>query len=88
MKRHKSPCISVCEFSGPNGWCLGCGRTRLECQKWKKMKPYEKTSEDPAIAVIFALNSPPVQLSAVISLIFLFKQAYKSFLDNFLDCCI
>ena len=29
------------------------------------MKPYEKTLEDPAIPVIFALKSPPVQLSAV-----------------------
>ncbi|MCG8314097.1 MAG: DUF1289 domain-containing protein [Pseudomonadales bacterium] len=42
MKRHKSPCIDVCEFSGPHGWCLGCGRTRQECQKWKAMKPYAK----------------------------------------------
>ena len=46
MKRHKSPCISICEFSGPNGWCLGCGRTRRECQKWKKMKPYERNILD------------------------------------------
>ena len=41
LKRRKSPCIDICEFSGPNGWCLGCGRTRHECQRWKKMKPYE-----------------------------------------------
>ena len=41
VKRRKSPCIDICEFSGPNGWCLGCGRTRHECQRWKKMKPYE-----------------------------------------------
>ena len=41
MKRRKSPCIDICEFSGPNDWCLGCGRSRQECQKWKKMKPYE-----------------------------------------------
>ena len=41
MKRRKSPCIDICEFSGPNGWCSGCGRTRHECQRWKKMKPYE-----------------------------------------------
>ena len=33
--------MDVCNFSGPNGWCLGCGRTRNECQRWKKMKPYE-----------------------------------------------
>nr|WP_231870285.1 MULTISPECIES: DUF1289 domain-containing protein [unclassified Marinomonas] len=36
----KSPCIDVCDFSGPKGWCLGCGRTKPECQKWKSMKPY------------------------------------------------
>ena len=41
MKRRKSPCIDVCEFTGPNGWCVGCGRSWQECQKWKKMKPYE-----------------------------------------------
>ena len=41
MKKHKSPCIDFCEFSGPSGWCLGCGRTREECVRWKKMKPYE-----------------------------------------------
>jgi len=37
MKKNKSPCIDICEFSGPNGWCLGCGRTRDECDRWKKM---------------------------------------------------
>lgn len=40
MKKQKSPCIDVCDFSGPKGWCTGCGRTREECQKWKTMKPY------------------------------------------------
>jgi len=37
-----SPCIDVCEFSGPKGWCLGCGRTRQESQKWKALKPYAR----------------------------------------------
>ncbi|WP_083464465.1 DUF1289 domain-containing protein, partial [Phaeobacter sp. 11ANDIMAR09] len=41
MKKRKSPCVDVCEFTGPSGWCLGCGRTREECARWKKMKPYE-----------------------------------------------
>ena len=41
MKRNKSPCIDICEFSGPHDWCLGYGRTRDECDRWKKMKPYE-----------------------------------------------
>ena len=44
MKRTCCPCIDMCIFSGPKGWCLGCGRTRQECQKWKKMKPYAKIS--------------------------------------------
>ena len=44
MKKRKSPCIDVCEFTGPNGWCLGCGRPREECARWKKMKPYEANS--------------------------------------------
>ena len=42
MKRHKSPCIDMCFFSGPNGWCQGCGRTRQECKEWKSMKPYAR----------------------------------------------
>ena len=41
MKSAKSPCIDICDFSGPKGWCLGCGRTRSECDNWKKMKPYD-----------------------------------------------
>ena len=42
VKRHKSPCIDVCQFSGPKGWCLGCARTRQECQQWRAMKPYAR----------------------------------------------
>ena len=49
------------------------------------MKPYEKTAEAPDIPVIFELNSPPVQLSAVNSFIFFLKQISKSFLDKFRD---
>ena len=41
MKKAKSPCIDVCKFVGPNGWCLGCGRTREESRKWKSLKPYD-----------------------------------------------
>lgn len=40
MKKQKSPCIDLCDFSNAKGWCLGCGRTRDECKKWKTMKPY------------------------------------------------
>ena len=41
MKKQKSPCIDICKFIGPNGWCLGCARTREEARKWKKLKPYD-----------------------------------------------
>ena len=41
MKSQKSPCIDVCKFTSQHGWCIGCGRTREECQKWKKMKPFD-----------------------------------------------
>ena len=26
---------------GYMGRCLGCGRTRNECDKWKKLRPYD-----------------------------------------------
>ena len=42
MKTIKSPCIDICEFTGPNKWCIGCGRTRNECFLWDKLKPFEK----------------------------------------------
>jgi len=50
MKKRKSPCIDVCEFTGPSGWCLGCGRTRAECARWKKMKPYEANAIEKDLA--------------------------------------
>ncbi|WP_261835984.1 DUF1289 domain-containing protein [Vibrio ishigakensis] len=40
MKKQKSPCIDICDFSNSKGWCLGCSRTQEECKKWKTMKPY------------------------------------------------
>ena len=46
MKKQKSPCIDICKFIGLNGWCLGCGRTKIEVRKWKNLKPYDiKTLE-------------------------------------------
>ena len=44
MKQSKSPCIDVCQFTGPRGWCINCGRTREECQQWKSMKPYARNA--------------------------------------------
>ncbi|MCH2567939.1 MAG: DUF1289 domain-containing protein [Pseudomonadales bacterium] len=43
-KQNNSPCIDVCEFSAPHGWCVGCGRTRQECKQWKGMKPYARNA--------------------------------------------
>ncbi|NRD51359.1 DUF1289 domain-containing protein, partial [Corallococcus exiguus] len=37
------PCISVCEFDGRTGWCLGCGRTIAEIRAWRKLTPYRRT---------------------------------------------
>ncbi|GEL42875.1 MULTISPECIES: DUF1289 domain-containing protein [Methylobacteriaceae] len=41
--RKDDPCISVCEFDGRTGWCLGCGRTIPEIREWKKLTPYRRT---------------------------------------------
>ena len=38
------PCISVCQFDGKTGWCVGCGRTVLEIRAWRKMTPYRRTA--------------------------------------------
>ncbi|WP_162988030.1 DUF1289 domain-containing protein [Stutzerimonas urumqiensis] len=36
----RSPCISVCEFE--EGVCCGCGRTRDEIKRWKKLDKPER----------------------------------------------
>jgi len=41
MMTSDSPCDDRCDFSGPKGWCLSCGRTRAECDKWWKMAPQD-----------------------------------------------
>jgi len=41
-KGKKSPCIDVCKYSGPKGWCIACGLTSKEIRNWKAMKPYDK----------------------------------------------
>ena len=43
-KRDKSPCVDVCKYAGPRGWCLGCGMTRKESRGWDGLKPYDRTS--------------------------------------------
>ena len=43
-KRDKSPCIDVCKYRGPKGWCIACGLTSRESKNWKTMKPFGKTA--------------------------------------------
>jgi predicted Fe-S protein YdhL (DUF1289 family) len=33
-----NPCIDVCRYDEATGWCLGCGMTKPEKQRWKKEK--------------------------------------------------
>ncbi len=39
-----NPCVSVCEFDGRTGWCIGCGRTIPETRDWRKLTPYRRTA--------------------------------------------
>ena len=32
-----SPCIMVCTLDTATGWCLGCGRTGDEIERWTSM---------------------------------------------------
>jgi len=41
-KGKKSPCIDVCKYLGPKGWCVACGLTSKESRTWKSMKPYDR----------------------------------------------
>ncbi len=38
------PCISVCEFHGRTGRCVGCGRTVPEIRAWRTMTPNRRTA--------------------------------------------
>tara|TARA_A100001035_G_C27562894_1_gene399425 strand:+ start:181 stop:369 length:189 start_codon:yes stop_codon:yes gene_type:complete len=42
MKRSKNPCINICDFSSAQGWCYGCGRSRVEAKSWNSIKPYAR----------------------------------------------
>lgn len=33
--RAASPCTGICKIDGTTGWCLGCGRSRLEMDDWR-----------------------------------------------------
>jgi predicted Fe-S protein YdhL (DUF1289 family) len=38
----QSPCIHVCRFPAPEGWCEGCGRPRQEANAWFGMTPFQR----------------------------------------------
>ena len=38
----KSPCIDICAFDGPTGFCVGCFRTLEEARAWKKMTDFKR----------------------------------------------
>ena len=41
-KRTKSPCVDVCAYIGPKGWCAACGMTRDESRGWRSMRPFDR----------------------------------------------
>ena len=41
-KRKTSPCVDVCKYLGPKGWCVACGLTSKESRSWRSMKPYDR----------------------------------------------
>jgi len=30
----ESPCVNICRMDARTGWCLGCGRTLDEIERW------------------------------------------------------
>ena len=46
MSKNLNPCINICRFIGIKGWCIGCGRTKEESQKWKNLKPFIQKIRD------------------------------------------
>lgn len=43
-RKKKSPCVDVCRYEGPKGWCIACGLTIRESREWRSMKPYDKNA--------------------------------------------
>ena len=41
---YDSPCMSVCNYSGPNDECQTCGMYKAEKQEWKKGDEIVKAS--------------------------------------------
>jgi uncharacterized protein len=40
----ETPCIKVCVIEPETGFCIGCGRTRMEIGNWLGISPAERRS--------------------------------------------
>lgn len=40
----ETPCIKICVVEPETGFCIGCGRTRMEIADWIGMTPTERHS--------------------------------------------
>jgi uncharacterized protein len=40
----QTPCIKVCVIEPETGFCIGCGRTRMEIGNWLGISPAERQS--------------------------------------------
>ena len=40
----ETPCIKVCVVDPETGFCIGCGRTRMEIGSWLGLSPTERHS--------------------------------------------
>ena len=38
----ETPCIKICVIEPETGFCIGCGRTRLEIASWLSISPTER----------------------------------------------
>jgi uncharacterized protein len=38
----ETPCVKICVVEPETGFCIGCGRTRMEIAGWLGMEPAER----------------------------------------------
>jgi uncharacterized protein len=38
----ETPCVKICVVEPETGFCIGCGRTRMEIASWLGMSPMER----------------------------------------------
>lgn len=54
----ETPCVKVCVVDPETGFCIGCGRTRLEIANWLAISPFDRRS------IMAALPERMVNLTA------------------------